>query len=82
MLFTSDPDRRRIGSTVSFFNITDIISEKDKDSGLYKIILQIKFRKDIHKTKEFFIDNENYKDLMEQFKEIIKEYDISCNIYS
>ena len=33
-----------------------------------------------NKSKEFFIELENYNDLMAIFRYIIKEYDLKCNI--
>ena len=77
ILFESDHNKRRIGSVVSFFNITSIKSEK-VDNTLFKIIIEIKYRNDIKKTKEFYIDPEYFRDLMALFKEIVKENDFNC----
>ena len=81
IIFTSDQDKRRIGSVVSFFNISNIVSEKEEESNLFKIKLDLKFRIETHnKSKEFFIEMEHYSDLMAQIKDIIKLYDINCKI--
>ena len=81
IIFTSDIEKRRIGSVVSFFNINNISSEKEEENNLFKIKLDLKFRNEINnKSKEFFIEMENYSDLIALFKEKIKEYDIKCNI--
>ena len=80
LLFSNEPNIRRIGSVVSFFNLKDVFTEIDKESNLYKIKLDIQIRKEIHKTKEFFIEKENYDELMEQFKKVINDYNINCKI--
>ena len=81
IIFTSDQDKRRIGSAVSFYNINNIVTEQEEDNNLFKITLNLKFRNEIHnKIKEFFIEMEHYTDLMIQIKNVIKEYDINCSI--
>ena len=80
LIFSNEPNMRRIGSIVSFFNLNEIFTEFDKENNLYKIKLDIQIRKDIHKTKEFFIEKEYYNELMDQFKNIINEYNINCKI--
>ena len=79
-VFTTDQDKRRIGSVVSFFNIIKITSEREEDNDLFKIQLEIKRQNDKNKIKEFFIDMGNYNDLMTQFNEIKKEYDLSYEL--
>ena len=81
VIFTSDQDKRRIGSAVSFYNINKIVTEQEEDNNLFKIKLDIKFRNETHnKSKEFFIEIEHYTDLMIQINNVIKEYDINCNV--
>ena len=81
IIFTSDEDKRRIGSVVSFFNISNIVSEREEESNLFKIRLDLKFRIETHnKSKEFYIEMEHYSDLMAQIKDKIKLYDVNCKI--
>ena len=80
LIFSNEPNIRRIGSVVSFLNLNEVLTEIDKESSLFKIKLNIQIRKDIHKTKEFFIEKENYNELIDQFKNIINEYNINCKI--
>ena len=79
-VFTTDQDKRRIGSVVSFFNIIKITSEREEDNDLFKIQLEIKRQNNKNKIKEFFIDMGNYSDLMTQFNEIKKEYDLNYEL--
>ena len=74
IVFTSDQDKRRIGSAVSLFNVTNIICQREND--MFKIQLELKLRK-ASKSKEFYVSLDDYKDLMAQFNEIKKEYDLN-----
>ena len=78
-VFKDDEDKRRIGSAVSLFNVTNIICEKEEDNNMFKIQLDIKLRKNL-KTKEFYITTDNYSDLIAEFKELKKEYDLDYKI--
>ena len=78
-VFTNDEDKRRIGSAVSLFNVTSIICEKEEENNMFKIELDIKLRKN-SKVKEFYITMDNYSDLIAEFKEIKKEYDLNYKI--
>ena len=62
------------------FNIIKITSEREEDNDLFKIQLEIKRQNNKNKIKEFFIDMGNYSDLMTQFNEIKKEYDLNYEL--
>ena len=76
-VFDNEPDKRRIGSVVPFFNIKKIEIEKEGD--LNKITFEIKYRT-LDKVKEFFADNEVYGELLEIFHEYKKENNLEYNI--
>ena len=76
-VYDNEPDKRRIGSVVPFFNIKKIEIEKEGD--LNKITFEIKYRT-LDKVKEFFADNEVYGELLEIFHEYKKENNLEYNI--
>ena len=67
-------DLRRISKVYNIRNISNYISNKDLESNKYKIEIEIMNKKLVTKSKEYFIEEEYYKEFNDEMNKKLKLY--------
>ena len=70
-------DLRRISKVYNIRNISNYISNKDLESNKYKIEIEIMNKKLVTKSKEYFIEEEYYKEFNDEMNKKLKLFSYS-----